>query len=49
LGFWEFNVIISVYKNSTGGAIQFLHECSILEDINAGKLKEVMTWLKKKK
>lgn len=35
--------------NSSGGAIQFLHKRTILEELNSGRLKEVTTWLKKKK
>ncbi len=35
--------------NSPGGALQFLHESSIANEIMDGKIKEVYEWLKGKK
>lgn len=34
---------------SEGGAIQFIHQRKIVEEIETGRLKEVMTWLENRK
>lgn len=34
--------------NSAGGGIQYMHSCSISDEIRRGKLKEVTSWLKEK-